>query len=215
MKTRDKIIHVALELFNQQGERHVTTNHIAAHMQISPGNLYYHFRNKQEIVRELFALYATELLERFAPIKNQKESLALLKQYLDSICTLMWKYRFFYANLPDILQQDTQLQDEYIQLQDQLQANLMDIMGVFVSLGLLKEHRDDLKALVTTLHMIAYSWLGYQAALSKNAEITEQVVFQGMLQMIAVVKPHTTRQGREQLQLLEEGIKASHSYVIS
>lgn len=87
-------MHAALELFNQQGERNITTNHIAAHIEISPGNLYYHFRNKQEIVRDIFALYSAELIERFTPLQGQYESLSLLKHYLDSIFTLMWKYRF-------------------------------------------------------------------------------------------------------------------------
>ena len=47
MKTRDKIVIAALEQFNEFGERNVTTNHIAAFLEITPGNLYYHFRNKQ------------------------------------------------------------------------------------------------------------------------------------------------------------------------
>ena len=91
MKTRDKIVFAALDLFNENGERNITTNHIAAHIEISPGNLYYHFNNKQEIVREIFALYSAELLERFTPIEGQKETLVLLRSYLDSIFTLMWK----------------------------------------------------------------------------------------------------------------------------
>src|SRR5690606_39711851 len=56
-KTRDRIVLESLALFNIQGERNVTTNHIAAHLGMSPGNLYYHFRNKQEIIAELFGLY--------------------------------------------------------------------------------------------------------------------------------------------------------------
>lgn len=148
MKTREKIVHAALELFNQHGERSITTNHIADHIDISPGNLYYHFRNKQEIVREIFALYAQELIERFTPVQENQESLVLLKRYLDSIFTLMWKYRFFYANLPEILSRDEELHQQYIEVQDKLQANLVAIMREFVSLQLLELNEDELKSLV-------------------------------------------------------------------
>ncbi|MGF1911841.1 TetR/AcrR family transcriptional regulator [Vibrio kasasachensis] len=211
MKTRDKIVLAALELFNEHGERNITTNHIAAHIDISPGNLYYHFRNKQEIVREIFTLYSNELLERFTPILGQQESLVLLKRYLNSIFTLMWKYRFFYANLPEILQRDEQLHEDYIAVQEKLQANLVNIMADFVVLGMLDLSQDELKSLVRTLHLIATSWLGYQSAMSPKTQITEESIHQGMLQMISVVKPRATEIGVEQLQLLEDGVKAMHA----
>lgn len=211
MKTRDKIVLAALELFNEHGERTITTNHIAAHIDISPGNLYYHFRNKQEIVREIFTLYSNELLERFTPIQGQQESLVLLKHYLDSIFTLMWKYRFFYANLPEILGRDEQLHDDYIQVQEKLQANLIGIMHAFVALDLLDVSEQEMQSLVTSLHLIASSWLAYQSAMSPRTQITEQVIHRGMLQMIAIVKPKATAQGLEQLQLFEEGVKAMHA----
>lgn len=206
MKTRDKIVYAALELFNQHGERNITTNHIADHIEISPGNLYYHFRNKQEIVREIFALYSAELLERFTPIQGSQESLTMLKSYLDSIFTLMWKYRFFYANLPEILSRDEQLHEQYIDVQEKLQANLIAIMQEFVSLKLLDVNEQQLKSLVCTLHLIACSWLAYQSAMASKTCITEQMVKQGMLQMLNVVKPVATEQGLEQLQLLEEAV---------
>ncbi|MFY2509834.1 TetR/AcrR family transcriptional regulator [Vibrio pectenicida] len=211
MKTRDKIVLAALHLFNEHGERNITTNHIAAHIDISPGNLYYHFRNKQEIVREIFSLYSSELLERFSPIYGQQESLVLLKHYLDSTFNLMWKYRFFYANLPEILQRDEELHDDYIQIQEKLQTNLVNIMRSFVELELLAVEENEMKSLVTTLHLIASSWLGYRSAMSQKTQITEQIIHQGMLQMIAVVKPKATLQGLEQLQLLEDGVKAIHA----
>lgn len=210
MKTREKIVYAALELFNQHGERSITTNHIAEHIEISPGNLYYHFRNKQEIVREIFLLYAQELIERFTPVQENQESLVLLKRYLDSIFTLMWKYRFFYANLPEILSRDAELHHKYIEVQDKLQANLVAIMREFVAMQLLKLNEEELKSLVRTLHLIACSWLAYQSAMSPKVSITEQMVQQGMLQMIAVVKPIATEQGMEQLLLLEDGVRALH-----
>lgn len=207
MKTRDKIVYAALELFNSDGERNVTTNHIAAHIEISPGNLYYHFSNKQEIVRDIFTLYSQELIERFTPVQGQQESLALLKHYLDSIFTLMWKYRFFYSNLPEILQRDGKLHDDYIEVQERLQGNLVNILRAFVDFELLSLTDKDLKSLVTTLHMIAVGWLSYQSAMSPKTKITEEVIQQGMLQMINVVKPVATFKGQEQLSLLEDGVK--------
>ena len=208
MKTRDKIVLASLELFNSHGERNITTNHIAAHIEISPGNLYYHFRNKQEIVRDIFECYATELLERFTPVESEEESLVLLKRYLDSIFTLMWKYRFFYANLPEILQRDETLHERYLSVQEKLRKNLQAIFVGFVELKLLDVDKQEAKSLVTTLHLVASSWLGYRSAMSLKNQITEQIIHQGMLQMIAVVKPHTTQMGREQIQLLEDGIRA-------
>ena len=72
MKTRDKIIQASIVLFNEQGERNVTTNHIAAHLNISPGNLYYHFRNKEDIILSIYEEYAGNLLlETFPQVSSE------------------------------------------------------------------------------------------------------------------------------------------------
>lgn len=206
MKTRDKIIQHAQVLFNENGERAITTNHIATHLGISPGNLYYHFNNKEEIIHSIFDKYVCELQCRFQPLilnsidylegKNSNSSLQVLLNYLDSVFVLMWNYRFFYANLSDILSRDKVLKKKYIEVQQELHDNLYSIMSSFRDLDLIVINNDDLNALTKTLHIIALSWINYQAAFSLETKITKQVIYQGMIQMLNIVKPVTTESGR-------------------
>ncbi len=211
MKTKDRIIYGALELFNQDGERNVTTNHIAAHLEISPGNLYYHFRNKEEIIHSIFNNYAQELKTRFQPIHSDEQSqipsLQVMLNYLDSIFVLMWSYRFFYANLPDILGRDPSLQLKYLKAQQDLNDNLIGIMNNFRHAKLIDLDDDELAALTKTLHLVSSCWINYQTVMSSDVKITETVIYQGMIQMLNVVRPIATELGRQQILELEKHYK--------
>ena len=210
MKTSDKIALSALRLFNEKGERNVTTNHIAANLAISPGNLYYHFKNKEAIIRVIFESYSLELLEGFKPTFDAGEdTLVILKRYLDRIFTLMWKYRFFYANLPQILQRDKVLHEQYLDVQKRSKVNLNTIFNSFIQRKILNITEKEVEPLVTSLHLIIFSWLSYQLSMSLNPAITEKNIYQGVLQMITIIKPYSTPLGERQLRQLESDI---HSF---
>ena len=202
MKTRDRIIQAALELFNESGEPNVTTNHIAAHLGISPGNLYYHFRNKEEIIHCIFDEYARDLSIRFQPQEEADVSAESLLGYLDAVFMLMWRYRFFYANLPDILRRDPELQQKYLAAQEQLHRNIMAVMNSFRVSGLLDLDDEDLLSLANTLKLVASSWICYQTTQAVGAKITKAVIYQGVLQMLSIVRPLATAKGKAQVQQL-------------
>ncbi|KLV05685.1 TetR/AcrR family transcriptional regulator [Photobacterium ganghwense] len=203
MKTRDRIILAALELFNESGEPNITTNHIAAHLGISPGNLYYHFRNKEEIIHSIFDQYAHDLRIHFQPLDLQQITADNLLAYLDSVFMLMWRYRFFYANLPDILRRDAELQQKYLLAQEGLHQNIMAMMKSFRAGDLLALDDTELGALVNTLKLVVSSWIFYQSAQAPGAEITKSVIYQGVLQILAIVRPLTTDKGRDYVRELE------------
>lgn len=103
-RNRERILESAIEQFNRSGTVATTTNHISAELGISPGNLYFHFRNKEEIIRELFGRMCQETYERW----NVERSLAPLELIQDSFSTL-WKYRFFHREMYHLRRCDPEL----------------------------------------------------------------------------------------------------------
>lgn len=83
MKTREKILLASLALFNDEGEANVTTVDIANELDISPGNLYYHFHGKEEIIEELFSAFELELSDILqAPLQKKPKSPRRLVLYI-------------------------------------------------------------------------------------------------------------------------------------
>ena len=101
--TRRRITETCLLLFNEAGEPAVSTNQIADAVDISPGNLYYHFRRKSDIVTDLFDLYRariTPLLEvPEQPVLHVDDAWLLLHLMFETV----WDYRFIYRDLDSLL----------------------------------------------------------------------------------------------------------------
>lgn len=65
MDVRTEILQVSLKLFNEFGSENISTNEIAKKTDISTGTLYYYFKNKEEIIVELFIKMNKEYDEKF------------------------------------------------------------------------------------------------------------------------------------------------------
>ena len=101
MKTKERILIVSLDLFNELGEPNVTTVDISNEMDISPGNLYYHYRNKDEIVEHIVHRYEHELLTLLNAendLNNFVEYWLFLKFYLEK----NWQYRFIFRDMNNL-----------------------------------------------------------------------------------------------------------------
>ncbi len=111
MKTKDRILFGALELFNTDGATEVTTNDISRQLKMSPGNLYFHFKNKEQIVREIFKKMATETITVWKPqtkLAQQKQKIQLI-DFIDKNLNLYWKYRFFHREMYILRKKDPDL----------------------------------------------------------------------------------------------------------
>ena len=204
LRTKDKILQASIELFNQVGERQVTTNHIAAHLGISPGNLYYHFRNKEDIVRQIFKEYAKLLDTRIKPPSDQAEALEALACYLDAVFELMWHFHFFYANLPDILSRDASLQQDYLLVQQGVLARVTAVLKALKASNLIRIEDDDITDLAHTIKLVVTFWISYLKTQSPHQQIDKASVYQGVLQVLLLFKPYATDHAKPQIVRLQQ-----------
>jgi len=116
MKTRDRILAASLTLFNERGERPVTTNHIAAHLEMSPGNLYYHFKNKGEIIRELFRQHLEKTLEMGLVPEGRAFTITDKATILEQVFQSLWEYRFIYRDSDQLLSDNPELRPLFAEM---------------------------------------------------------------------------------------------------
>lgn len=204
LRTKDKILQASIALFNEVGERQVTTNHIAAHLGISPGNLYYHFRNKEDIVRQIFKEYAKLLETRIKPPSAEKEALDALAEYLDVVFELMWRFHFFYANLPDILARDIALQQDYARVQQGVLERVISVLKALKAKAVIDIADEDITGFAHSIKLLVTFWISYLKTQAPDKPINQASVYQGVLKVLLLFKPYATAHALPRISNLQQ-----------
>lgn len=193
MKTRDKIIHASIELFNEHGERNVTTNHIAAHLSISPGNLYYHFRNKEDIILSIYEEYARNLLLDIFPVVSPDiKPFDAIILYMDAVFQAMMKFRFFYSNLPVLLAKNPSLREKYVEVQHCIADRVSQLLVSLRDANMVDFKDDELADIVSILRLVNTFWLSFYQTQTNKVEINDAVFYEGVLKILVIIRPYAT-----------------------
>lgn len=213
MKTRDKILLSSLELFNERGERNVTTNHIAAHLAISPGNLYYHFRNKSDIIYEIFLEYE-KLVDFYLDIPQDRAlTLDDLTFYLESVFDGLWSYRFFHRDLEYLLDTDPRLRKDYREFTNRCLSSIQEIFWKLTEAGIIELTSEDLRAAVSlNVWLVVTNWMAFLKtahAGDEPASLTITELKQGIYQVLTMQMPYLTPEYRDRVVALRERYRPS------
>ncbi len=189
MKTRERILQASLSLFNEQGERQVTTNHIAAHLGISPGNLYYHFRNKEQIVAELFSRYETQIADSLA-LPAERSLVAEDKvHYLETLFEGIWDYRFLYRELEHLLLSDPALSARFRPFAQRCIAQGRAIYQGLVDGGILCAERTDPQAMAINSWLLLTNWVSFVCSVVSSEPgqpLDQRLLRRGVHQVLAL-----------------------------
>ena len=161
-RTRERIVETALSLFNREGEPHVTTADIADEMNISPGNLYYHFRNKDQIVAELYDALEQSIAPLFGIPSAAAANVEDFWLFLHLLFERMWAFRFFYRDLDDITARNAPIARRFALLTSRGRDAVAVLCRGLRTAGAMDVSESELAALATNVMIVVTYWMSFQ-----------------------------------------------------
>ncbi len=188
----ERILDQAIALFNENGASAITTNHISKALGISPGNLYYHYQNKEEIIRAIYFRMVVEMDEVWNPTSNGESQAPLdaLNFLLEKTYLLMWEYRFFQREVNALLRKDEILANHYRKMRKKRWLEISTFFQSLVDLGVLTDDADSkvVSKLSKIGWMIADYWPPFLEV--EGRAITRESAREGVELIMSLLKPY-------------------------
>jgi len=161
-RTRERILETALLLFNRFGAPNITTADIATDMGISPGNLYYHFRNKDQIIAELFGAFERRLEAVTVHPERRAAGVEDLWLLLHLLFEAMWDHRFLFRDLDEIVSRDRTLASRFALIMRRGVRTVIELCRGMVASGAMRASEREIGALADNVALVATYWISYQ-----------------------------------------------------
>ncbi|MEN3979431.1 TetR/AcrR family transcriptional regulator [Acinetobacter sp. CWB-B33] len=215
LKTKERILQLSLLLFNERGERSVTTNHIAAELGMSPGNLYYHFRNKSEIIKELMEQYQKETLEMLALPDDRPLDANDKIRYFQVLSSQLWAYRFLHRDVYHLVENNVDFRKMYPRFAGQVMQQGQKIYRAFVEAGLMEMTDSEIEALVINLWIVLTNWTNFlymSGHITDSNHLEEKWVWQALRQMVFLEGAYLRGESRQTYEHLLETMGESELF---
>jgi AcrR family transcriptional regulator len=201
-RTAERILEVTLELFNRFGEPNVSTTLISAELSISPGNLYYHYPAKDELINSLFTRYEealNQLLHAADDVRNVEDAWLFFHMLFE----LIWRYRFLYRDLNDLLSKNRKLETQF---QAVLKNKTLAVQGILGGLSrgqAIQIAPREAEPTATAMVVVLTYWLSYEYVRDpRNAlepESAGAALMRGAFHVLSLLLPYLEAGQREHL----------------
>ncbi|MGC8118978.1 TetR/AcrR family transcriptional regulator [Marinobacter sp. VGCF2001] len=203
VKTRDRILDVSLQLFNRVGEPNVTTLLISDELEISPGNLYYHFKSKGDIVEELFEAYEAEMVDLLAVPEEAEVPMDQFSFFLHLLFEAVARYRFLYQDLVNVLSRYDRLRARFRRILKKKDAAFTTLCESFRRQGIMIISAEELASLCEQLTLTVCYWSSFDT-LSHLDDREAVDPGRGVYQMLHLLLPYLTEEEQEQVRLTSQ-----------
>ena len=190
MKTRDRILHTSLYLFNEEGEQNVTTVDIANEMDISPGNLYYHFKGKESIIDTLYAQFDRQLSLLLHQSINDPLNLEEHWLFIYVVFEEVYKFRFFYLNSTELMMRYPDIERKFRRLINVKHKTIETLCLSLIGKDALKAEHVDIQWLTESIGLTVLYWFPYQTLIHPNLS-AEQQIHKAVHHVLKLLLPYT------------------------
>jgi AcrR family transcriptional regulator len=195
MKTAQRILLTATQLFNELGERNVTANDIALELNISPGNLYYHFKGKDGIVSAIFSRYYREMAGFLATplitedFLDQRRPLERGWLFLTVLLEVMHGHRFLYLNQSDLMQRYPEIDRGLRRLMALKHRAAAQLATDLLASADFTPSTSRLDHIADSMAMTLMYWLNFEQ-FSGDSLDAQQTIHKGVLQTLSHCAPY-------------------------
>ncbi|RMG25013.1 MAG: TetR/AcrR family transcriptional regulator [Bacteroidetes bacterium] len=161
MKTKEKILHTALRLFNEQGTSEISSRNISDEMGISYGNLCYHFPKKSDIILALYRQMQDEVTELIQNIQREIFRFDFMVRSLRELLHLLHKYRFVFIEHIQLARKFDSIKQESKRQFERRKDILREVSRFLLAQGYLRpeEIRGHHDMIIHALLIVLNSWI--------------------------------------------------------
>ncbi|NBW76078.1 MAG: TetR/AcrR family transcriptional regulator [Sphingomonadaceae bacterium] len=164
MKTRDRIVATALNLFNEAGYGAVTTALLAERLGMAEGNLWYHFKTKRALLDAIGERFAASITARLALVPTS-DPVASYARLLRAMMAEFRDFRFLYRDQPAYGDHAAVIAQNAPHWTRQTFAQIEAHLGALVDAGLLDLPRERLRDLASNATILLRYGLEHQREL--------------------------------------------------
>lgn len=197
--TKKKILSLALDLFNEHGEANVTTNAIATALNISPGNLHYHFSAKKDLVTALFSEYEKEMLSLLATPPDRAAELDDVWLLLHLSFEVMGRYQFVYRDLTDLCFRYPMIHRRFLAIASVTRKTASIMFEDLKDAGIMIANQKETDSLLDSFLLISHFWLANDRIASKSGQPQPQ---RAVALVMGLISPLLIPEARAQTQQL-------------
>ena len=204
-RTAERILEVTLDLFNRFGEPNVSTTLISAELGISPGNLYYHYPAKDELINALFDRYEkalAEILHAADGVENVEDAWLFFHMLFE----LVWDYRFLYRDLNDLLSKNRRLETHFQFVLKNKAKAMHALLDGLSRAGAVRLTGAEAAPLATSMVVLVTYWLSFEYVREPRKALEPEsaaaAMGRGGYHALALLLPHLDTASREHLHAL-------------